>query len=54
MEEVKRWFKQIKTFDGKAENFISFDDKVFSKDETLALIRETHEHWTGLGSKAEL
>lgn len=39
------WFKYIKIFDGKKPNSIAYDEKVFSKDETLAIINETHHEW---------
>lgn len=32
------WFKDIKTFDGKKPNLIAYNEKIFSKDETLAII----------------
>lgn len=50
MREITRWFKGIKVFDGKKENTIAYDDKIFSKDETMEMIRKTHEHWKELKS----
>jgi hypothetical protein len=42
------WFKGIKLFEGKAANQIAYDEKIFSKEETLAIISETHEEWVKL------
>ncbi len=36
------WFKIYKTYDGKPENTIGFNGKVFSKEESLRIIHETH------------
>lgn len=35
------WFEIYKTFDGKAENKIGFDGKIFNKEESLRIIHET-------------
>lgn len=32
------WFKDIKIFDGKKSNSIAYDEKMFTRDETLAII----------------
>jgi hypothetical protein len=40
---VMDWFKFIKVFDGKKPNQIAYDEKLFSKDETLSIISETHK-----------
>jgi arsenate reductase-like glutaredoxin family protein len=44
------WFKYIKIFDGKKPNSIAYGEKVFSKDETLAIINETHHEWKELNN----
>lgn len=36
------WFKVYKTYDGKPENKIGFGEKIFSKEETLEIIFDTH------------
>jgi len=36
------WFKTIKVFDGKKANQIAYNEKIFSKDETLKIINDTH------------
>lgn len=36
------WFKVYKTFDGKPANTIGFDNKIYSKEESLKIIHETH------------
>ncbi len=40
---VMDWFKFIKVFDGKKPNLIAYDEKLFSKDETLSIISDTHQ-----------
>ena len=36
------WFKTIKLFDGKKANKIAYDEKIFSTNETIEIILETH------------
>lgn len=36
------WFKIYKTYDGKPANTIGFGEKIFSKEETIDLIFDTH------------
>lgn len=40
---VMDWFKFIKVFDGKKPNLIAYDEKLFTKDETLSIISDTHK-----------
>ena len=47
------WFKTIKVFDGKKANTIAYDEKIFSRDETLAIIDGTHREWLKLASSQE-
>ncbi len=47
------WFKYIKIFDGKKQNSIAYDEKIFSKDETLAIINETHHEWKKLNNSPD-
>lgn len=42
------WFKIIKTFDGKPANSIAYNEKIFSKDETLEIVSDTHQEWKKL------
>lgn len=42
------WFKVIKTFDGKPANSIAYNEKIFSKDETLEIVSNTHQEWRKL------
>lgn len=42
------WFKIIKTFDGKPANSIAYNEKIFSKDETLEIVNDTHQEWRRL------
>ena len=43
LRAVMEWFKTIKVFDGKKANTIAYDEKIFSRDETLAIIDDTHK-----------
>ena len=43
IESIKKWFKGIKVFDGKKANTIHFEEKVFGREKTLAVIHEAHE-----------
>lgn len=45
---MKKWFKIVKVFDGKKENFIAYDEKVFGKEDTLQVIQHTREQWINL------
>ena len=40
---VREWFTTIKVSDGKEANTIAYDEKIFSRDETLAIIDDTHK-----------
>jgi inorganic pyrophosphatase len=37
-KDIMDWFKVYKTYDGKAENKIGFDGKLFSKEEALRIV----------------
>jgi hypothetical protein len=41
----RKWFKIIKTHDGKKFNIIAYGEKIFGSDETLALINGGHKEW---------
>ena len=45
VNEVREWFRTIKTYDGKAENKYLGDGKVFSREESMKIIRECHEQY---------
>jgi hypothetical protein len=47
------WFKDIKIFDGKKSNSIAYNEKMFTRDETLAIISETHEEWKKLNNSTD-
>ena len=53
IEAVMEWFKVIKVFDGKKPNTIAYEEKIFSKEETLNIINDTHEEWKKLASSRE-
>ena len=42
------WFKIYKTYDGKAQNSIGFDGKIFGKEEALSIIHETNHQFKKL------
>jgi inorganic pyrophosphatase len=42
VKDIMEWFKVYKTYDGKKENSIGFDGKVFGKEEGLRIVHETH------------
>lgn len=42
LEEIKKWFRYIKTYDGKAENKILFNNKTFGVEKSLEIIDEAH------------
>jgi Inorganic pyrophosphatase. len=48
MQEIKRWFKVIKTFDRKPINEIAFNEKIFDQEKTIEVIFENHEFWKQL------
>jgi inorganic pyrophosphatase len=37
-KDIMEWFKVYKTYDGKAENKIGFDGKLFSKEDALRIV----------------
>lgn len=48
MEEIKRWFKHHKTFEGKKSNWIYYDEKILDLDRTFEVIHESHIYWKDL------
>lgn len=45
LKEILNWFKIYKTFEGKKENTILDNDKIFSIEETFEIIEENHKHY---------
>jgi inorganic pyrophosphatase len=45
VSDVREWFRTIKTFDGKSENRYLKDGKVFSREDSIGIIRECHEQY---------
>eukprot|EP01017_Pseudomicrothorax_dubius_P006153 TRINITY_DN11707_c0_g1_i2.p1 TRINITY_DN11707_c0_g1~~TRINITY_DN11707_c0_g1_i2.p1 ORF type:complete len:171 (+),score=36.47 TRINITY_DN11707_c0_g1_i2:64-576(+) len=50
LASIKRWFKTVKTFDGKPENRLHFDEAILPLDKTLEVIEEGHKNWLELKS----
>lgn len=48
IEEIKNWFIHIKTYDGKKKNRIFKEGAIFGEDETLDIIKESHNDWKTL------
>lgn len=48
VDEIKEWFINIKTYDGKKKNELYENGKIFGVDETLQIIKDTHEQWRNL------
>ena len=42
VQEIIDWFKVYKTYEGKPVDEIGFGEKIFSKEETLEIIFDTH------------
>jgi inorganic pyrophosphatase len=47
---IREWFRWYKTPDGKPLNAFGYDEKCLDKKATLAVIEETHGHWSALKS----
>lgn len=47
IREIMKWFKIYKTYEGKKENVILDNDKIFSIEETKEIIKENHEYYLG-------
>ena len=48
LNDIVRWFKFYKTFDGKKPNVIHFGEKILSVERTLEIIHENHIFWKEL------
>jgi len=53
LESIKRWFKNIKIFEGKKKNWIYFDEKILDLDKTFEVISESNKHWKELRDAKE-
>lgn len=51
LNNIMKWFKIYKTFEGKKENIILDNDKIFSPEETLEIIEENHKSYKKLKIK---
>jgi inorganic pyrophosphatase len=45
IEKITHWFKTYKVHEGKEENIIKYDEKIFNREEVLNLINESHKKW---------
>ena len=41
VSEIREWFRMYKTLDGKPENEFSEEGRVYSREETLAIVLDT-------------
>jgi inorganic pyrophosphatase len=48
IREIQQWFKLYKIYEGKIENTIYDNDKIYNKEETLKVILENHNHYKDL------
>lgn len=48
LEAIKRWFENIKVYDGKSPNFIESDRMVHSITKTLDIVDENAKHYNDL------
>jgi inorganic pyrophosphatase len=45
IKEIMNWFKIYKTYEGKKENIILDNDKIFTRNETIEIIKENHIYY---------
>ena len=45
IKAIMDWFKMYKKYDGKRENTIGFDERVFNRQDTMRFIGETREEF---------
>ena len=50
ISEVREWFRMYKTLDGKPENEFKDDGRLFTREETLAIVLETSKQYRELMS----
>ena len=53
LAELKDWLRLYKTADGKPENEFAMKGKYQGPDTAHHVIRETHQHWSGLSRKSD-
>jgi inorganic pyrophosphatase len=50
-EQILSWFRLYKTAEGKGENTIGMDGKIFDAEETNKIVMETYKQWQDLTRK---
>lgn len=45
LNELREWFRNYKTAEGKPKNRFGLDEQFVSKDYAIGVAKETHEHW---------
>jgi inorganic pyrophosphatase len=53
VDATLRWFRLYKVPDGKGPNSFAANDSVFSRDQTLDIIKCAHQHWRSLWCPAD-
>jgi hypothetical protein len=48
VDDVREWFRKIKTYDGKAENKFGYEEKVLGAEKTLEIIEENRNYYKEL------
>ena len=53
LNAILRWFRFIKTYDGKKENTLYQGGKFFSKEETQEIVHKHYKYWRELKHPSE-
>jgi inorganic pyrophosphatase len=48
IKDIQKWFKTYKTYEGKKENIILHNDKIFNAEETIKIIEDNHKYYLDL------
>nr|QBK46509.1 cytoplasmic inorganic pyrophosphatase family protein [Philasterides dicentrarchi] len=48
LNAIKHWFKFIKVYDGKKQNFIHYNEQIFGPEKSIEVIQEMHKEWSTL------
>ena len=48
VSEIREWFRMYKTLDGKPENEFKEDGRLYTSEETLAIVLETSKQYREL------
>ena len=48
MSEIREWFRDYKTWEGKAQNHFEWDEAVLDQERTLELVMEYHQQYRSL------